>query len=86
MTVETTPEPAPDCPECGTQGILSALVPTADGESATVVLCEACDIDDPDGGPLVAYFAVHGAIGVDTFEQGTALLANWLATAQERNS
>lgn len=45
------------------------------------VLCEQCDIDDPDAGPLIAYFAVHGAIGPDTVEQGTALVASWLSSA-----
>jgi len=87
--VETTSRPQPECPGCGQRGILSALVPLRTGAAGrrpdarrgVAVLCERCDIDDPDAGPLITYFAVHGAIGPDTLEQGTALVAAWLSTA-----
>lgn len=91
ITVETTPE-APDCPSCRREGVLSATVPhtitKASGQQvtgrATAVLCESCDIDDPDAGALIAYFAVHGSISAETFEQGSALVSAWLATARPK--
>lgn len=91
IAVETTPD-APTCPVCGRQGILSALVPhtvtNGRGEAITeqgvAVLCETCDIDDPDAGPLIAYFAVHGSISAETFDQGSALVSVWLSTARAK--
>ena len=91
IRVETTPED-PDCPACGRQGILSAAVPhtiaDARGQritgTAVAVLCETCDIDDPDAGPLIAYFAVHGSISAETFHQGSTLVSLWLATARAK--
>jgi len=91
VTVEITPE-APSCPACSRPGILSATVPhsvvNARGEQITdqalAVLCETCDIDDPEAGPLIAYFAVHGQISAETFDQGSALVSAWLFTAQPK--
>lgn len=91
ITVETTPV-APDCPSCRREGVLSATVPhtitNGRGQKisgrATAVLCETCDIDDPEAGALIAYFAVHGSISAETFEQGSALVSAWLATARPK--
>ena len=93
VVVETTPED-PDCPVCGRPGILSALLPhtMTDGRGdvtpgrAVAVLCETCDIDHPEAGPLIAYFAVHGAIDQETLEQGTRLVSDWLTTAEAKPS
>ena len=84
ITVESTSE-APDCPACGGPGILSAQVShPVTHRLAVAVLCEACDIDDPDAGPLIAYFAVNGAIDSETLDQGTSLVATWLSTARAK--
>ncbi|MBT0770200.1 hypothetical protein KIH74_14765 [Kineosporia sp. J2-2] len=89
LIVETT-EQAPTCPGCGRQGILAATVPhTVTDErghettgTAVAVLCQTCHLDDPQAGPLITYFAVHGSITAETLEQATSLVAGWLAAVR----
>ncbi|GLY32445.1 DUF6300 family protein [Kineosporia sp. NBRC 101731] len=85
VTVETTAETV-DCPDCSRPGIMSAVVPDTITGSGVAVLCETCDIDHPDAGPLITYFAVHGQINLENVDQGSALIARWLVTAQAKRS
>jgi Family of unknown function (DUF6300) len=75
----------PCCPHCGQQGLLAASVPhgwdNPDGTSThgtmPVVLCSACDHDDPAAGPLAVYLLVHEKITAETLRECAALIQRW---------
>lgn len=83
---------APNCPQCSTPGLLSALVPhiliNGRGEelngSAVAVLCATCDLDNPEAGALITFFAVHGAVTNETAEEAAPLLESWARQAQAK--
>jgi hypothetical protein len=41
-------------------------------------LCQRCDIDSPDAGPLIAFLAVHSPIGPETVAELGVHLNAWL--------
>lgn len=84
MEVEAVTE-TPPCARCGGPSLLSVRVPRditrADGGvvrgTAIVVLCPACDVDHPQAGALITFFAVHGEATVELLDQAADLLAAW---------
>ncbi|MGI8445710.1 MAG: DUF6300 family protein [Streptosporangiaceae bacterium] len=89
IALARTGEPQP-CPRCGGEGLLSARVPhgwlnnrgTAVRGSQVIVLCPRCNADDPEAGPLILFFAVHGQVTRETTEEFASLLRNWAGQAQ----
>jgi Family of unknown function (DUF6300) len=75
----------PCCRRCGQQGLLTADVPhgwdNADGTAThgtlPVVLCAACDHDNPTAGPLIIYLLIHEQITAETLHQCAALIQRW---------
>jgi Family of unknown function (DUF6300) len=74
-----------DCPRCGDPGLMAARLPHGwdrpDGRrtsgTTTVVLCLACDADDPHAGPLITFFHVHGEVTMETVDDAADLILLW---------
>lgn len=76
---------APLCPRCEQPGILSVRVPhnwtNEAGHpvrgTAVVVLCPRCDLDHPEGGALITWFAVHGGVSEENTAEAVQLIEAW---------
>lgn len=71
------------CRRCGGEGLLSA---TAADEDEPIVLCPACDIDDPAAAPLIVFFIVHGRVTAQAAEEFARLLRTWTGSWAPRGS
>jgi hypothetical protein len=84
VTVRLTEKQAA-CPRCGTLALLSAGVPhgwTSPDGSVTcgtipVVICPACDADEPGAAALITYFNVHGQVDAGSVRECAALIQAW---------
>ncbi|WP_203881253.1 DUF6300 family protein [Planotetraspora kaengkrachanensis] len=80
----------PECGRCGREGILSARLPhaltNARGESvrgfAVVVLCQGCDIGEPEAGALIAWFTVNAEVTDANLRQAADLIHTWASVAK----
>lgn len=85
VTVRLTQQQAA-CPRCGTPALLFADVPhgwTSPDGSVTrgtipVVLCPACDADEPGAAALITYFNVHGQVDAGSVQECAALIQAWV--------
>jgi hypothetical protein len=70
------------CPRCAGPPLLAvALCPNEASPASNAVLCAACDLDHPTGGPVILWFAVHGRIDTPAdVETVAALLLPWAET------
>ena len=88
LRIESTAE-VPNCPQCSSPGLISALVPhtihNARGVgipgSSVAVLCPSCDAQDPVAGAVITFFTVHGAVSEETLAEAAPLLEAWARTA-----
>ncbi|MFC7582395.1 DUF6300 family protein [Nonomuraea antimicrobica] len=82
-----TTDDAPDCPGCGSEGLLYSRVPNSwtntRGELVQgytgVVLCPRCDAQDRYAAPLITWFHVHGQAD-DEDEEFVQLLVAWASS------
>jgi hypothetical protein len=74
-SVQVTVAGGRKCPRCGAGLCLTAQIGQ---HRRTVALCPACDADNPEAGPLLAYFADRPS--VDPADRGRVadLLGRWL--------
>nr|WP_055502209.1 DUF6300 family protein [Nonomuraea pusilla] len=79
------------CPRCRTGEVLAVLrLPRSWTNTSgslvrgtrDVLLCAACDADDPLAGPVVTYFAVHGRARPQDAALLAACLLRWIAGAR----
>jgi hypothetical protein len=81
---------SPECGRCGREGILSARIPhdptNARNESvkefAAIVLCQGCDISQPEAGALIAWFTVNAKIDSENLIQAAELIHAWASVAR----
>ena len=80
----------PECGRCGREAILSARIPhdltNARNESvkgfAVIVLCQGCDISQPEAGALIAWFTVNAEITSENQQQAADLIHAWASVAK----
>jgi hypothetical protein len=89
ITLTRTEEPT-SCSRCGGEGLLSAQIPSRWPEARgavmggfrVIVLCPHCDANDPAGGALILFFAVHEQVSEETAREFASLLRSWVSQAQ----
>jgi hypothetical protein len=70
------------CPRCAGPALLSVQV----SPGSNAVLCSACDLDDPTGGPVVLWFAVNGSLKTPgDVEELESLLRPWINSYDVRS-
>jgi Family of unknown function (DUF6300) len=77
------------CRRCGGEGLLSATATATAGDGdgdGLIVLCPACDIDDPAAAPLILFFIVHGRVTAEAAEEFARLLRTWTDSWAPRGS
>ncbi|MFD4945429.1 DUF6300 family protein [Streptomyces sp. NPDC058239] len=82
----------PDCPGCGTPGLILASFPRAwlnqSGRevrgTGAAVLCSPCHSDDPDAAELLALFAVDGSATDQNMQTFVQLATLWAEAMSRR--
>ncbi|WP_326642114.1 DUF6300 family protein [Streptosporangium sp. NBC_01755] len=79
------------CPRCRTGEVLAVVrLPhtwtNAAGDPVRgirdALLCACCDAGDPNAGPIITYFAVHGSAQPETLVQLARYLLRWIHRAR----